>query len=320
MFFFEPAENERDYVLSLRIADVTSDLRFTVSPDAVQLADIARKIRRKHLDFLKSALACAMCHASCPEPSMLIGSEWRCPRCGERYDCTSSINFIPKSYPNYDAIKFKGAIYSHGYDATAEDLIAEVTQRGGKVLDCGAGWRHSVRESVITTEILHYPSTDVVAVGEHLPFRDGAFDAVLSLHVLEHVRNPFVCAAELMRVLKPGGRFLAVIPYIAPVHGAPFHFFNPTPQGLLTLFENFSTEAEVSVPRSAHPLAALKELLNAYSGFFEERAWKLLANEKIGDFAARTTDDILKSSFAAGFRQDGMMHLSGNYMIAGKRR
>ena len=172
---------------------------------------------------------------------------------------------IAKSYENKRDISFQGAICSHEYDGDVTAIVERVSRDGGMVLDCGAGRRQRMRPNVITTEILRYPSTDVVAVGERLPFRDGAFDAVLSLHVLEHVKNPFVCAKELARVLKPGGTLYAVTPYVVSVHGYPFHFFNPTPSGLRALFDGLIVDPKISVPRIAHPLAALKDLLGVYA-------------------------------------------------------
>jgi SAM-dependent methyltransferase len=49
-------------------------------------------------------------------------------------------------------------------------------------------------------------------VGEALPFADDSFDAVLSYDVLEHVQDPRKTLAEVFRVLKTGGVFLAVFP------------------------------------------------------------------------------------------------------------
>lgn len=49
-------------------------------------------------------------------------------------------------------------------------------------------------------------------VGEALPFVDDSFDAVLSYDVLEHVQDPRRTLAEVLRVLKTGGVFLAVFP------------------------------------------------------------------------------------------------------------
>lgn len=50
------------------------------------------------------------------------------------------------------------------------------------------------------------------ALVESLPFRDGEFDLVLSTLMLHHLpgRLRSQCAAEVRRVLKPGGRLLAI--------------------------------------------------------------------------------------------------------------
>jgi len=45
----------------------------------------------------------------------------------------------------------------------------------------------------------------VAAVGEQLPFADGAFDVVLCDNVVDHAESPARIAAELSRVLAPGG-------------------------------------------------------------------------------------------------------------------
>ena len=43
-----------------------------------------------------------------------------------------------------------------------------------------------------------------------LPFSDAAFDVVTARHMLYHVPDVAAVLAEFRRVLKPGGRFLAV--------------------------------------------------------------------------------------------------------------
>src|SRR5260370_27974305 len=42
-------------------------------------------------------------------------------------------------------------------------------------------------------------------VGEHLPFASGSFDLVVSVWVLEHLREPLTVFREVGRVLRPGG-------------------------------------------------------------------------------------------------------------------
>lgn len=58
----------------------------------------------------------------------------------------------------------------------------------------------------------------VNAAGERLPFQGSTFDLILSHEVLEHLQDDRLAMAEMVRVLKPGGR--AVI--FAPNRGYPF--------------------------------------------------------------------------------------------------
>jgi ubiquinone/menaquinone biosynthesis C-methylase UbiE len=47
---------------------------------------------------------------------------------------------------------------------------------------------------------------------ERLPFGDGSFDGVLLGGIVHHLPDPSRCAAEVHRVLRPGGRFVAFDP------------------------------------------------------------------------------------------------------------
>ena len=47
---------------------------------------------------------------------------------------------------------------------------------------------------------------------EQLPFEAGTFDRIVCSEVLEHVPDPDVVLAEIARVLKPGGIFVASVP------------------------------------------------------------------------------------------------------------
>lgn len=50
--------------------------------------------------------------------------------------------------------------------------------------------------------------------GAHLPYRDGTFDAVACLDVLEHVLDPRHLLREMARVLRPGGVLVLTTPNI----------------------------------------------------------------------------------------------------------
>jgi SAM-dependent methyltransferase len=60
------------------------------------------------------------------------------------------------------------------------------------------------------------------AEGEALPYASACFDMVLSHEVLEHVRDDRAAAAEILRVLRPGGRLVLFVPnrgYPFETHG-----------------------------------------------------------------------------------------------------
>src|SRR5262249_3238614 len=48
-----------------------------------------------------------------------------------------------------------------------------------------------------------------------LPFPDAGFEAAVSLEVFEHLFQPQRCAAEILRVLKPGGVLIVTVPNAA---------------------------------------------------------------------------------------------------------
>ena len=72
-----------------------------------------------------------------------------------------------------------------------------------------------------------------LAVCEALPYADATFDLILSHEVLEHVQDDRLAAAEMVRVLRPGGRAVIFVPnrlYPFETHGhywrGVYHFGN----------------------------------------------------------------------------------------------
>lgn len=61
------------------------------------------------------------------------------------------------------------------------------------------------------------PVVPVVGDGSSLPFESGSLDIVLLIDVLEHMRSPGGAAAEIMRVLLPGGRCILLTPPRVPL-------------------------------------------------------------------------------------------------------
>jgi len=171
------------------------------------------------------------------------------------------------------------AVSSNGYDAHAMELIDGMPD--GFVLDFGAGKRSVYYDNVVNFEIVSYESTDVRGVGEVLPFRDGAFDAVISIAVLEHVKDPFMCAKEIARVLRPGGRLVCCVPFLQPLHGYPHHYYNMTSQGLRNLFDAYLEIDRIAVPESILPIWSLSWIVKSWAAGLQGRTREDFLNMRV---------------------------------------
>lgn len=152
---------------------------------------------------------------------------------GMRVDPTDAIGGIDTSHPK---ITYAGPFATRD----SRELMSEVALRlpdGGRVLDLGCG----PRDQAAPLEYLGFKyvgvdfsngAADFLADAHSLPFADSTFDCVFSYAVLEHLHNPFVALAEVVRVLKPGGWFIGTVS-----QGEPFHasFFHHTLWGLFAL-------------------------------------------------------------------------------------
>jgi hypothetical protein len=67
-------------------------------------------------------------------------------------------------------------------------------------------------------------------------FGEGTFQAVFSMSVLEHLEKPWLAAAQMLRVLTPGGLSAHAVPWVWPTHAAPNDFFRMSPEGLASIF------------------------------------------------------------------------------------
>jgi hypothetical protein len=170
---------------------------------------------------------------------------------------------LPDNWPVSPRLEDKkDAVSSHFYGTTIYDFLNEFPE-GSIFLDAGAGLRKRPLSNVINLEIYDYPSTDILSIGQALPFKDNSFDGILSLAVLEHVDDPFQCAKELARVLKPGGKILAMIPFLQAEHGYPSHYFNATRAGVVKLFESLDLVSQ-TLDQSNHPIFTLQQVAGIY--------------------------------------------------------
>lgn len=101
--------------------------------------------------------------------------------------------------------------------------VFEAARRGAQVvaLDFAADevtqTRDTLAAMIETDEVAR--STVLGAVrgdATRLPFADATFDAVITSEVLEHIQDDVAGITEMVRVLRPGGRFAATVPAWGP--------------------------------------------------------------------------------------------------------
>ncbi|MBN1309935.1 MAG: methyltransferase domain-containing protein [Anaerolineae bacterium] len=114
------------------------------------------------------------------------------------------------------------------------------------VLVIGAGPSSPVRGrlapeiDVLETDVSLGPTTAMICDAHDLPFVDGSFDGVIIQAVLEHVVDPYRCAAEIHRVLDFDGIVYAETPFMQQVHGGRYDFTRFTYLGHRRLFRHFA--------------------------------------------------------------------------------
>jgi 2-polyprenyl-3-methyl-5-hydroxy-6-metoxy-1,4-benzoquinol methylase len=130
-----------------------------------------------------------------------------------------------------------------------EAILSEVPTRVETILDAGCGNAWLARElcpkgfNVVSMDISdrnvseavkRYPHPQhfgVVADLYALPFRDNAFEAVISAEVMEHVPDVKQYLNNLIRVARPGGKVIISTPYNEKIaYNLCIHCNQPTPQ------------------------------------------------------------------------------------------
>jgi SAM-dependent methyltransferase len=113
--------------------------------------------------------------------------------------------------------------FNHGWPAKTarpNERTLEIGSGLGEHLDSEPGF---ARAGYVASELRpemadrireRHPDVEVVAADcqQRMPYEDASFDRILAIHVLEHLPDLPAALAEIHRLLRPGGRFVAVIP------------------------------------------------------------------------------------------------------------
>jgi SAM-dependent methyltransferase len=127
----------------------------------------------------------------------------------------------------------------------------------GRLLDVGCGdkpWEQTFAPHVtghvgLERTGVRQSRADVFYDGGRMPFADTEFDTVLSNQVLEHVADPRVVWADMVRVLRPGGTLVVTVPFSFRLHAEPDDYWRFTSHALRRLCDESRLRIEVLEPR-----------------------------------------------------------------------
>lgn len=148
---------------------------------------------------------------------------------------------ISRNHPNRRA--YNWLIYEIG----DRFLLKHINMYKGVLYDLGAGespykdffLKYAQQYiSVDWSGSYHHTKAEITAdLNKPLPIASEVADTVVSLSVIEHLREPQVMLNEAFRIMKRGGGIVLQVPWQWWIHEAPYDFFRYTPYGLKYLFE-----------------------------------------------------------------------------------
>ena len=222
----------------------------------------------KPIDNLRESLA--------TKPLQEVGGKWyfrEVDVAGETTDSFDRLKLVFKKFPRfyYFLIHVVSPVCSD-----RRPLKRFLESAEGLVLNIGSG-NSPRQDGVVNLDMMDYDNVDIVCDIHHLPFKDNSIDAVMSLAVLEHVREPALVLKEVHRVLKTGGRVFSVIPFMQPFHASPHDYQRYTLPGIEFLHRDFEKmESGVFSGPISGALWALQEALASVFSFGFEKLRNLL--------------------------------------------
>lgn len=229
---------------------------------------------------------------------------------------TGALDFLSPEIREKFGVIDTDNVSAHGYDRFARELIDKYSD--GLVLDCGSGLRSDYLGNVVNYEIVPYLTTDVIGVAEELPFKDETFDAVLSLNVLEHLKNPFSAASEISRVLKKNGQLFCVVPLLQPVHGYPSHYYNMTAEGLKNLFTPMLKIDKQEIIASGLPVFALTWMISSWANGLQGKIREDFLNMPLKEFLVQP-EQLINRPFVKSLGREKNFELASTTALWGTK-
>ena len=145
--------------------------------------------------------------------------------------------------------------------ATTTPLVLDLGSGTGETQQL-AGLSTTMRATILRSDIQPSLRVSFVSDAHTIPMGDGTLDGVILQGVLEHVARPWDIAAEVIRVLKPGGVVFCEAPFVQWYHEDPKDYYRFTEDGLREIFRGCDfIESGVAIGPVGGVIGVSRELL-----------------------------------------------------------
>ena len=273
----------------------------------------APQAKRERLrNFILPRMRCI----ECPSGDLELGDgRVVCKGCGKSYQVRDNVPIMlanPKSAFEYT----QANVTENHYSGAIGGKLKERSRPA--MLDLGAGNNLDSIDGLIKIDIFAFPHVDIVGAAEHLPFKNGVFDLVVSSAVFEHVYNPFAASNSVWRVIKPGGEVYVETAFLQPVHAFPNHFFNMTVSGATYLFSNFK-KLETGVQPYQYPSFTLCWILDVWSDKLAEQDREAFLKTTVGEIVKEYRADPGSQRWMTGFQPRDLQELACGVFFHGRK-
>jgi len=154
------------------------------------------------------------------------------------YDAKYSKGLSQELAPGLMSILYKFFIK---FERNRTSVVYDLIEPGKRILDIGLGGGRLLSLCKLNNKFEEYCGLDIVGINiseakkyikkstgdlrnvyvvlsdanGKLPYRNGFFDTIVCVAVLEHLFDPYWFMSEVARVLKPGGRLIVEVPNLA---------------------------------------------------------------------------------------------------------
>jgi len=131
---------------------------------------------------------------------------------------------IGKEFLNKYSLYYKGVLVDLGCgEPKNKDFFLRYADKY-----IGVDWNNS----------LHDVKADFISdLNKKINLQDEIADTVVSISVMEHLKEPQIFLDESFRILKHNGYMILQVPWQCWIHEPPYDYFRYTPYGLKYLFE-----------------------------------------------------------------------------------